>query len=135
MVPEAGYRTCGTRLLSLKGTDAALRSHQVLPADRSRPACRGLALDIYGPGISSAREPFELNPLRLVSELERFAEWSVELETSLFPVRLLDHGRFLLGISEKSEIFLVEAWVATFGIGDAGLENLILGVLPKTVAE
>ena len=64
-----------------------------------------------------------------------FAEWGEELGTSLFPVGLLDRGRFLLGISETSEIFLVETWVASFGIGDAALENLVLGVVPKTVAD
>lgn len=43
-------------------------------------------------------------------------------------------GRFFLGISEAGEILLVETWVASFGFGDAALENLILGVKPEKLA-
>ncbi len=104
-------------------------------AERFLAEFGGLAVDAGAPGSSGAGESFELNPLRLISELDRFAEWGEELGMSFFPVGLLDRGRFLLGISETSEIFLVETWVASFGIGDAGLENLVLGVLPTTVVE
>jgi hypothetical protein len=113
--------------------DGLVRMHSA--AERFLAEFAGLAVDVGGPGISSVREPFELNPLRLIGELDRFAEWGEELGISLFPIGLLDRGRFLLGISETSEIFLVETWVATFGVGDAGLEHLVLGVMPKIVAE
>jgi hypothetical protein len=36
-------------------------------------------------------------------------------------------------MSETGEIFLVEAWLASFGMGDAALENLIRGVAPVKV--
>lgn len=113
--------------------DGLVRMHSA--AERFLTEFGGLTVDAGGRGVSSAREPFELDPLRAISELDRFAEWGEELGMSLFPIGLLDRGRFLLGISETSEIFLVETWVATFGVGDAGLEHLVLGVMPKTVAD
>ena len=90
-----------------------------------------LNLEIDGPGISSAREPFELDPELCVGEEGRFAEWSADLGCSLFPIGELDRGRFFLGISEVGEVYLVETWVASFGVGDAALEGLILGVMPQ----
>ncbi|NBH11812.1 SUKH-3 domain-containing protein [Amycolatopsis sp. SID8362] len=94
----------------------------------------GLKVKISGPGVSSAREPFEFNPGDLHGEEGRFAGWGARLGKSLFPIGELDGGRFFLGISELGEILLVETWVATFGIGDAALENLILGVKPDELA-
>ncbi len=94
----------------------------------------GLKVEISGRGISSAREPFEFNPWDLYGEQGRFAGWGARLGKSLFPIGELDRGRFFLGISEVGEILLVETWVASFGFGDAALENLILGVKPEEVA-
>jgi len=91
----------------------------------------GLNVVIGGPGISVARTPFELDPELCVGEEDHFAAWGADLGCSLFPIGELDRGRFLLGVSEVGEIFLVEAWAASFGIGDAALEKLILGVKPR----
>lgn len=91
----------------------------------------GLNVEISGRGVSAAREPFELDPGLAVSEEGRLAEWGAALGCSLFPLGELDRGRFLLGISEIGEVFLVETWVASFGIGDTALENLVLGVKPQ----
>lgn len=94
----------------------------------------GLKVQISGPGISVAREPFEFDPGDLCGEEGRFAGWGARLGKSLFPIGELDGGRFFLGISEAAEILLVETWVASFGFGDAALENLILGVKPEKLA-
>lgn len=91
----------------------------------------GLTVDIAGSGVSMARQPFELDPDLADGEEDRFVEWGAELGCSLFPIGVLDLGRFFLGISEIGEIFLVETWVASFGIGDTALEHLILGVAPQ----
>ncbi|MBW4721561.1 SUKH-3 domain-containing protein [Saccharothrix obliqua] len=91
----------------------------------------GLDVRISGPGISCAREPFELDPGLCVGEEDRFAEWGAALGCALFPLGELDLGRFFLGISEIGEVFLVETWVASFGVGDAALESLVLGVAPR----
>jgi hypothetical protein len=103
-------------------------------ADRFLREFGGLKVKISGPGISSAREPFEFNPWDLYGEEGRFADWGEQLGKSLFPVGELDMGRFFLGISEAGEILLVETWVASFGFGDAALENLVLGVKPEWLA-
>lgn len=91
----------------------------------------GLNLEIDGRGVSCAREPFELDPGLCVGEEDRFAGWGADLGCALFPIGELDRGRFFLGISEIGEVFLVATWVASFGIGDAALESLILGVMPQ----
>jgi hypothetical protein len=84
-------------------------------------------------GIGRARTPVEFDPLRGDGDEKRMAGWGEEAGISLFPVGSLESGRFCLGISETGEIFLVEAWLASFGVGDAALENLILGVAPVKV--
>ncbi|MFJ8085288.1 SUKH-3 domain-containing protein [Streptomyces sp. NPDC096205] len=95
----------------------------------------GLTVNIGGPGISCAREPFELNPELAWGEDARFSEWSDVLGRELFPLGELDHGRFFLGIDEGSEIYLVETWVASFGAMPHALENLIVGVMPRRIDE
>ncbi|MFB7336024.1 SUKH-3 domain-containing protein [Streptomyces adustus] len=93
----------------------------------------GLSVSIGGPGINRAREPFELDPELAWGEDDRFSEWSDSLGRRLFPLGELDHGRFFLGIDEDSEIYLVEAWVASFGSMPHALENLVLGVMPRRI--
>jgi hypothetical protein len=93
----------------------------------------GLTVSVGGPGISRAREPFELNPELAWGEDDRFSEWSDSLGRRLFPLGELDGGRFFLGIDEGSEIRIVETWVASFGPMPHALENLILGVMPRRI--
>ena len=94
----------------------------------------GLIVDIGGPGISCAREPFELDPeLTWDCEEDRFLDWSETIGRRLFPLGELDHRRFFLAIDEVSEIYLVETWVASFGRMPEALENLILGVAPHVI--
>lgn len=61
------------------------------------------------------REPFELNPALALGEGDRFSEWTDCLGRRLFPLGELDHGRCFLGIDERSEVYAVETWVASFG--------------------
>lgn len=93
----------------------------------------GLAVNISGPGISRAREPFELDPMLCVGEGDRFLEWGEEIEKSIFPVGVHDGGRFFLGIDELGEVYLVETWIASFGLMPQALSNLILGVQPAII--
>ncbi|MFD7097064.1 SUKH-3 domain-containing protein [Streptomyces xanthophaeus] len=95
----------------------------------------GLTVNVGGPGISRAREPFELDPELAWGEDDRFSERSNELGRELFPLGDLDHGRFLLGIDEGKEIYLVDTWVASFGAMPHALENLILGLMPRRIDE
>ena len=65
---------------------------------------------------------------------DRFIAWGQELGRHLFPIGELDHGRFLLGIDENTEIYLVATWVASFGAMPAAVENLVLGGEPTQAA-
>lgn len=93
----------------------------------------GLTVNIGGPGITCAREPFELDPELAGGEEDRFSEWSESIGRRLYPLGELAHGRFFLGIDEVSEIYLVETWVAGFGTMPQALGNLILGVAPRRI--
>jgi len=93
----------------------------------------GLTVNIGGPGISAAREPFDLDPSLCDGEEDRFSEWGEWIGRSLYPLGELDHGRFFLGIDESSEIYLVATWVSSFGRMPDALENLVLGVRPVEV--
>ncbi|MFD7513330.1 SUKH-3 domain-containing protein [Streptomyces niveus] len=93
----------------------------------------GLAVNISGPGISRAREPFELDPMLCLGEGDRFLEWGGEIGRSIFPVGVHDGGRFFLGIDEHGELYLVETWVASFGRMPEAMSNLILGVQPTVI--
>lgn len=95
----------------------------------------GLAVDISGPGISRSREPFELDPMQCLGEEDRFTEWGEETGHSIFPVGVLDMGRYFLGIDEEGEVYLVETWLASFGKMPSALNNLIDGVRPTVVSE
>ncbi|WP_063760012.1 SUKH-3 domain-containing protein [Streptomyces sclerotialus] len=102
-------------------------------AERFLQEFGGLTVSIGGPGINCAREPFVLDPELARGEDDRFSEWSDALGRRLFPLGELDHGRCFLGIDEGSEIYLVEAWVASFGPMPHALENLISGVMPRRI--
>jgi hypothetical protein len=95
----------------------------------------GLVFDISGPGISCAREPFELDPLLAEGEEDRFADWSEVIGKSLYPIGEGDQGHYFLAIDESGEVYLVADWVAAFGPADKALEGLTLGVAPTVVAE
>ena len=95
----------------------------------------GLVVDISGPGIDRAREPFELDPLLCAGEEDRFLEWSEEIGRLLFPIGVLDGGRYFLGIDENGEIYLIETWVASFGRMPEAMNNLIKGVRPVVISE
>lgn len=90
----------------------------------------GLVVDRSGQGLSRAIEPFTLDPATCVGEGDRFLDWSEELDRRIVPVGELDRGRFLLGLDERSELYSVESYVATFGRMPRALERLAGGVMP-----
>ncbi|MBL1072871.1 SUKH-3 domain-containing protein [Nocardia sp. 2] len=102
-------------------------------ADRFLMEFGGLVVDISGPGITSAREPFELDPMLADGEDDRFAEWADVIGESIAPVGELDSGRYFLGMSESGDLYLVADWLASFGKIPDALESLILGKSPVPV--
>jgi len=93
----------------------------------------GLVVDISGPGVNRAREPFELDPMLCIGEEDRFLEWGEEIGHSIFPIGVHDMGRFFLGIDEEGVIYLLETWLASFSRMPEALESLILGVRPVVI--
>ena len=83
----------------------------------------------------AACERFDLDPLLCSGEEDRFLEWGEEIGKSLFPIGVLDVGRYFLGIDEQSEIYLIETWVASFGRMPQAMDNLISGVRPTVISE
>lgn len=111
--------------------DAGFVIHEA--AERFLSEFGGLAFEFGGDGISRAREAFELDPLLALGEDDRFNEWGELIGVSLAPIGELDNGRYFLGLDESETVYLVADWLAQFGVGLAGLENLILGVAPETL--
>ena len=95
----------------------------------------GLSVDISGPGITVARTPFELDPEQCEGEDDRFLDWSEDIGHSLFPIGVLDMGRYFLGIDENSEVYALELWVASYGRMPEAMDNLITGVRPVFIRE
>ncbi|MCX4546584.1 SUKH-3 domain-containing protein [Streptomyces sp. NBC_01565] len=58
----------------------------------------GLTVGSRGPGITRAREAFELDPLLALGEDDCFGEWGEEICRCLFPLCELDHGHAFLGV-------------------------------------
>ncbi|GIJ46673.1 hypothetical protein Val02_35590 [Virgisporangium aliadipatigenens] len=90
----------------------------------------GLAVHDSGPGVTSARDPFSLDPTRCLGEADRFREWSASAARDIAPIGDLDGGRYWLGIDERAEIYLVETWLASFGRMPRALDHLVLGYMP-----
>ncbi|MGW6444649.1 SUKH-3 domain-containing protein [Lentzea sp. NPDC055074] len=90
----------------------------------------GLSFPDNGSGISRAREPFEFDPLLAKGEEDRYSECGAEIGRVMAPLGELDRGRFFLGMDDRGAIYVVTDGIRFFGVGDAGLESLILGVMP-----
>jgi hypothetical protein len=93
----------------------------------------GLTFEISGPGITRAKEPFELDPTLCDGEDDRFRGWGHRIDRSLFPVGVLDDGLFFLGIDEDGFLYVVVDFLMRFGAGVRGMEDLLLGVMGETI--
>ena len=93
----------------------------------------GLAFHIGGPGITRAQEPFELDPMSCEGEEDRFEGWGDHIDRSLFPLGVLDHGRFFLGIDEKGFLYVVADFLMRFSPDVSGMEELLLGVMGERI--
>ncbi|MEU4218227.1 SUKH-3 domain-containing protein [Actinoplanes sp. NPDC026623] len=94
----------------------------------------GIQVDISGPGITCAREPFRFDPELAVGEEDRFAELSERFDRNFFPLGEVGQGEFFLAIDEAGVIYLLAAWALKLGIGDVALEHLIRGISAERLA-
>ncbi|MGI5412702.1 SUKH-3 domain-containing protein [Streptomyces chartreusis] len=95
----------------------------------------GITVNLSGPGITRSREPFEFDPLLCEGEGDRFLEWGEEVKKSIFPIGVLDDGRFFLGIDEDSRIYLVETWLGSFGLMPEAMTGLITGIQATVISD
>jgi hypothetical protein len=93
----------------------------------------GLNIEIHGSGITRAKEPFELDPSLCESEEGRFTAFGRQIGREIFPIGEIDYGRYLLGIDQNTEVYVVETWIANFGPMPTAMENLVLGVKPTPI--
>lgn len=87
----------------------------------------GLVIESAGKSAHRARERIEFDPSLTEGEEDRFHEWGELIGRKILPIGELDGGRFFLGIDEEEMLYLVVDWLAQFGAGSNGLDNLILG--------
>lgn len=132
---DAGWRSGGSvdlrdwvEALSLDGFP---RPHAAARAFLARYG--GLKLPCRGPGLSSVKEAFEIDPTLALGEADRFADWTSKLGSLLYPLGELDDGRYFLGIDERGEVYLVSDWLASFGRTDVAISHLVLGEMSRPV--
>ncbi|WP_091053384.1 SUKH-3 domain-containing protein [Glycomyces sambucus] len=86
-----------------------------------------IEIEQSGPGIAFRRSTVEFDPSLARGEEERFLEWSMQVHKQIIPIGELDQGRYFLGLDEDFSFYLVVDWLARFGAGKEGLDNLLGG--------
>jgi hypothetical protein len=94
----------------------------------------GLSVDVSGPGIDRAREPFSFFPTSCTGEGDRISEWGTELGKRFYPLGETNRREFLIVMDEVGEIYLMMDRVGTLGLRDEGIEGLVRGRMPEWVA-
>lgn len=96
----------------------------------------GLSFRLSGPGVTCAREPFNLVPTACLGEADRFAAWSERVNRTIVPIGETAEtcAYAFLGIDERGEILHVVNWLATYGRLPDALDGLIRGYMPRTIA-
>lgn len=92
----------------------------------------GLSFPYRGSGITRAKEAVEFDPFLAVGEENRFAQVGAGIGRVLAPIGELDN-RWFLGMDDTGGIHFVGAVAELFGVGDAGLESLLAGIMPVKI--
>jgi SUKH-3 immunity protein len=91
----------------------------------------GLSVDQEGPGLTSAREPFEIDPLLALHEEDRFELYRDEYGVQLYPLGEAGSGHGFLAIDPAGRTYFamgdLRLVAETF---DGALEALVLGKAP-----
>lgn len=95
----------------------------------------GLKIDDDGPGLTCAREPFELDPMLAAHEGDRFADFASLINTRLCPVGEGGRGHYFLAIGENGQIYVLMDEIKLKGISiEDALERLILGLQATAIS-
>jgi hypothetical protein len=92
----------------------------------------GLKIRQSARGIDYARSSFDLDPMLLSGEEDRFDDWSRALGSRLYPLGEDYYGTFFLAIDELGRIFSMANELHYVGLEIAeAVENMILGRRPE----
>jgi hypothetical protein len=94
----------------------------------------GIHVRQNGPGEETARESFELDPLLVIGEEDRFEQHASRLGQSLYPLGEAGNGHVFLAIGPDGRVFALmdDLWLLGETM-EAALETLVLGRSPKIV--
>lgn len=122
-------------------TEVGTWSSQLSPGFQLFPAAEtalkrygGIHVRQNGAGVETARESFELNPLLVIGEEDRFEQHASRLGQSLYPLGEAGNGHVFLAIDPSGRVFALmeDLWLLGETM-EAALETLVLGRLPKVV--
>lgn len=88
----------------------------------------GVSVEIKGPGVNVAREPFLFDPEVAVGEEDRFEVASERFGRAFCPVGEIGRGEFFLAVDEDAVMYLLAREAFSLGPVDEALEKLVLGV-------
>jgi hypothetical protein len=115
--------------------DGLLRSHgiEMFPsAERALLEFGGLKIDEQGPGVTCAREPFEIDPILADYDGEVFGEFSGQVGTRLYPLGEAVGGLGFLAIGENDRVYMLLDDIRLLGNNmDEALEALLIGLQPS----
>jgi hypothetical protein len=94
----------------------------------------GLTFSHTGPGVTCAREPFDLDPTDAMYENDRFGDFVGIVGTRLYPIGQASQGQYFLAIGEDERVFLLEQDIRLMGHNiDEALEHLLIGIKPEEI--
>lgn len=88
-----------------------------------------------GPGIDCAKTIVDFNPTLAMGEAERFGEWSIEINSYLYPLGEVDNGHMYLAIDDRGRVFLLmDILVYLDAEFDRAIDKLLTGVKGKRIS-
>jgi hypothetical protein len=92
----------------------------------------GLKVRQRARGVDHARSSFDLDPLMMMGEEDRFDDWSRSLGSRLYPLGQDHYGTYFIAMDEQGRVFLMGPHLQFAGrdIAEA-IENLVLGRRPS----
>ena len=124
---SAQYQLSSETLIAWRNRLAGFSFHQA--AKEALSEFGGLKVDMQGPGLTMARQPFQLDPTLACGEEDLFKHESERLGKPLFPLGEGEGGHYYLAIADDGCIYAIG-----FGCIDlvgesivSAIENLVHG--------